>query len=245
VVIVVGDGKVTVASDDTQALDRMESLLRAASSGNASSTRNRDFAVYQLQNAGADEVADTIRKIYDSKAAQRAFDDVIIVPEERLNSLIVYASRVDRERIENLLEIIDTAQQPDSGRAFRTKVIRVKFTDAQRLENILRGIYRSELAAGNTRRPMEIPAGIPATVAAVIRQMNAAASAPLLTIEVQRDTNSLVIKAPQALLEEISDVVTQLDESASTGRSRGITLLPLTKTNSGRVMRVLGNVLNR
>ncbi|MFN9973276.1 MAG: secretin N-terminal domain-containing protein, partial [Phycisphaerae bacterium] len=93
--------------------------------------------------------------------------------------------------------------------------------------------------------PMEIPAGIPASVAAVIRQMNATASSPLLTIEVQRDTNSLIIKAPQELLTEVSEVVSQLDSTAETSRARGLTLVPLSKTNSTRAMRILSNLLNR
>ncbi|MFN8705142.1 MAG: secretin N-terminal domain-containing protein, partial [Planctomyces sp.] len=245
VVIVVGDRSVTIASDDAEALDQLESLLRATSGTGERSRRGRDFAIYQLQNAGAEETAKTIREIYESRAARKSFDDVIIVPEERLNSVIVYAGRSDLDRIEGLLEVMDSEQKPDSGRAFRTNVIPLKFTDAQRVENIIRGIYRTELAAGSARRPMEIPAGIPASVAAVIRQMNATASSPLLTIEVQRDTNSLIIKAPQELLTEVSEVVSQLDSTAETSRARGLTLVPLSKTNSTRAMRILSNLLNR
>jgi hypothetical protein len=78
-----------------------------------------------------------------------------------------------------------------------------------------------------------------------LRQINAASSAPLLTIEVQEETNSLVVKAPQNLIDEISELVTQLDETSATNRARGVTLIPLKKTNSRRVMQVLNDVLDQ
>ena len=100
------------------------------------------------------------------------------------------------------------------------------------------------MTAGGTRRAIEIPAGIDSSVANVLRQINAASSAPLLTIEVQSETNSLVIKAPQNLIDELSELVTQLDESAATNRARGVTLVPLKQTNTRRVMRILNDVLD-
>ncbi len=242
VIVVPGIDRITISSDDQDALDQMEALLRAAFS-KPTQGRNRDFAVYQLQNAGADEVAKTLRSVYESRAGLLAFDSVVLVPEPRMNALIVYGSRTDRERIEHLLEILDTEKLPDTARAFRTEVIPVKYTNASQIEVVIRGVYRAEMTAGGSRQSIEIPTGIPASVASVIRQINAAASSPLLTVEVQRATNSLIIKAPQALLEEVRTLVQDMDETSATNRSRTVTLVPLKKTNASRVMRVLGNVL--
>ena len=168
----------------------------------------------------------------------------MIVPEPRMNALIVYGARTDRDRIEQLLEILDTEKLPDSGRIFRTQVIPVKHADAEQVETVLKGVYRTEMTAGGSRRSIEIPAGIDSSVANMLRQINAAASSPLLTIEVQVETNSLVVKAPQNLIEELSELVTQLDESSATNRARGVTLIPLKQTNSRRVMRSLDDVLD-
>ncbi len=248
VVIIPGTDRITIASDDIEALDQLESILRATSSsrmGGSVASRNRDFSVYQLRNAGADEVADTLDSIYESRAGMLAFGSVVIVPETRMNALIVYGGRTDRDRIEQLLEILDTEKLPDSGRIFRTEVITIKHADAEKVENVVRGVYRTELAAGGTRRAIEIPTGIDSSVANVLRQINAASSAPLLTIEVQEETNSLVVKAPQNLIVEISELVTQLDETSATNRARGVTLIPLKKTNSRRVMQVLNDVLDQ
>ena len=246
IVIIPGADHITIASDDVDALDQLESILRATTSRapGAIASRNRDFSVYQLRNAGAEEVAETLESIYESRAGMLAFGSVVIVPEARMNALIVYGGRSDRDRIEQLLEILDTEKLPDSGRIFKTQVIPVKHADAEKLESVIKGIYRTEMTAGGTRRAIEIPAGIDSSVANVLRQINAASSAPLLTIEVQSETNSLVIKAPQNLIDELSELVTQLDESAATNRARGVTLIPLKQTNTRRVMRILNDVLD-
>ena len=246
IVIIPGLGRITIASDDVDALDQLESILRAVSSSSVGTpgNRNRDFSVYQLRNAGAEEVAETLKSIYESRAGTLAFGSVVIVPEPRMNALIVYGARTDRDRIEQLLEILDTEKLPDSGRIFRTQVIPVKHADAEQVETVLKGVYRTEMTAGGSRRSIEIPAGIDSSVANMLRQINAAASSPLLTIEVQVETNSLVVKAPQNLIEELSELVTQLDESSATNRARGVTLIPLKQTNSRRVMRILDDVLD-
>ena len=246
VIMISGPGRITIASDDTAALDQLESILRATSSrpGGTAGNRNRDFSVYQLRNAGAEEVAESLKSIYESRAGVLAFGSVVIVPEPRMNALIVYGGRTDRDRIEQLLEILDTEKLPDSGRIFRTQVIPLEHADAKKVETVLKGVYRTEMTAGGSRRAIEIPAGIDSSVANMLRQINAAASAPLLTIEVQVETNSLVVKAPQNLIEELSELVTQLDETSATNRARGVTLIPLKQTNTRRVMRILDDVLD-
>jgi hypothetical protein len=64
-------------------------------------------------------------------------------------------------------------------------------------------------------------------------------------VEVQRETNSLVLKAPQNLIEEISELIRQLDSSSQSSRARSVRLLPLRRTNSRRVMEILGDVLQK
>ncbi|MCP4854513.1 MAG: hypothetical protein GY903_08470, partial [Fuerstiella sp.] len=243
VVIMPGDGRLTIASDDPEALDQMESLLRAIYSRPAGG-RNRDFSIYQLTNAGASDVTTTLQQVFDDTEGLVSFGHVVMVPDERLNSLIVYASRSDRSRIEQLLEVLDSDQFEDTRRAYVTIVIPVQYTDAGRIEDVLKGVYRPQLTAGGARSTISIPKGVPSQVATVLRQINAAAAAPLLTIEVQTDTNSLVVKAPQDLLDEVSELVTSLDEVSQTSRARGLTLLPLKKIKAGRVMEILGDVLN-
>ena len=243
VVLIPGDGRLTIASDDVDALDQMESLLRVFFSQPAG-LRNRDFSVYQIDNTGASDVATTLQQIFDSAEGLVSFGQVALVPDERLNALIVYASRTDRGRIEQLISILDSEKDEDTRRAYQTEVVTLEYAAAERIEDVLGGVYKAQLSAGGARSSVAIPKGVPSEVATVLRQINAAASAPLLTIEAQEETNSLVIKAPRDLLEEVTNLVSRLDESAKSTRASGIRLLQLKKTNARRVMKTLGEVLD-
>lgn len=242
VVIIPGPGRLTIASEDTEALDQMEALLRAMFS-RAGGTRNRDFSIYQLKNAGATEVSTTLKQIFNTSMGALSFGSVVLVPEERLNVLIVYAGRSDRDRIEQLIQVLDIENIPDTKRAFQTVVIPLIYANASRVSRLISGIYRAQMTAGGSRQNVTIPKGVPAELATILRQINAAASSPLLTVEVQEETNSLIVKAPQSLVDEIEELVASLDESAQKNRSKGVTLVPLKKTNSRRVMQILNEIL--
>ena len=101
------------------------------------------------------------------------------------------------------------------------------------------------MSAGGTRSQISIPKGVPAQVATVLRQINAASSAPLLTVQVESTTNSLIVLAPQNLLDEVTDLIKELDQAAATSRARGVSIIELRKTNSRRVMDVLDRVLKK
>ena len=110
---------------------------------------------------------------------------------------------------------------------------------------MLTGIYKAQMSAGGSRQSVAIPKGVPTAVATVLRQINAASSAPLLNIQVEATTNSLVVMAPQNLLEEVTELVERLDKAAATSRARGVSIIELRKTNSRRVMDVLNRVLDK
>ncbi|MBL8818147.1 MAG: hypothetical protein JNL58_19120 [Planctomyces sp.] len=243
VIMIPGNGQITIVSDDLDALDQLEAMLRATQSGTGA-TRSRDFSVFQLRNAGAEDVVQTLKSVFESRAGLLAFGSVVLVPETRINAVIVYGGRTDRDRVEQLLEILDAENLPDSGRIFRTQVIPIRHADAEDIEDVIQGVYRTEMSAGGSRRAIEIPPGVDSNVASVLRQINAAASSPLLTIEVQRETNSLIAKAPQNLIDELAELIEQLDTASEASRARSVSIIPLRKTNSRRVMRILDNVLD-
>ena len=65
----------------------------------------------------------------------------------------------------------------------------------------------------------------------MLQQMNAAAAGPLLTLQVDRVTNSIVILAPQALGDEVAELVKQLDQKAEVEDTRRIGIVPLKSAN--------------
>jgi type II secretory pathway component GspD/PulD (secretin) len=135
---------------------------------------------------------------------------VTVVPDERLNAIVVYANRTDRTTIEGLLKVLDSAEVPEALGAERLTLIPIKNTDAQRIASILRDLYKNQ-ADG---------------------------------ISVEDKTNSLVVTAPPALVEELRQVADRLDEAAGSESSRSVRVVPLEKTSSQRMQRALNILLH-
>jgi type II secretory pathway component GspD/PulD (secretin) len=240
IVIIPGEDRVTIASEDTEALDQLESLLRSMLS-RRESARGRDFTVYALQNASAVTVADTVNEFFKRNSPVTSAN-VLVVPDSRLNALIVYAGRTDREKIEDLIQTLDSENIPDSLAAYQTRIVPVKHADAAKMSRTIQGIYKAQMTAGGARQNVAIPEGVPTSIASVLRQINAAASSPLLTVEVDSATNSLVLMAPANLLDEVSNLVTELDEAAAQSDARELRIIPLRKVRSTRVMELLQKI---
>ena len=150
--------------------------------------------------------------------------------DERLNALIVFASRADREEIETLLETLDSEQLPDILATRQPKVIPLQHAQATTVELQVRQLYATQLRAGGGRAPIEIPPGVNAEVATTIQQFNALSKGPLMTIDADVDTNSLLVVAPAQLMREVADFVSELDRAAAHPR-RGVRIVPLQKVN--------------
>lgn len=245
VVIAPGDGSITISSDDLEALDQLESLLRSMSrhtSRGSTLSRGRDYIVFSLKHSSASVVADSLNDLFrrqNGGGRRRGNSRVQIVPDERLNAIIVYANQADREVIEDLLQVLDTDDVPVSVSATQPVVIQVENTDATRIDTILRNVYRAQLSQGGGRRPLPVPTGVSEDTIAAIEQYNASVSAPLLSISVDELTNALVVTGPAQLVGEVRELVNQLDTSAADGTTRELTILPLKKVNSERVQEAL------
>jgi len=238
IVVIVGTDSVTITSDDPEALNQFENLLRSLS-GRAGMV-GRNLMIVPLQNVTATMVSMTLNRLFrDSRYGSVATGPVTVVPDERLNAVIVHANRADRSMIRNLIAVLDTAEIPDSQAIKRAMIIPVKNTDARRIEAVIRNIYRTQLMSRGLTQPVRIPSGIPSRLASALQQLNAAAAGPLLTIDVEDQSNSLVVMGPTPLLEEIKQLVDELDRVAKEERDRQIRVIPLKKTNSLRVQQAL------
>ena len=159
VLIVPGEGSVTIASRDTEALDQIESLLGVLARGQSGAGRN--FVVFSLKNTAATDVAETIERLFRSIGTdwRGGMGKVVAVPDERLNSILVYAARADQSVVENLVRILDSAEIPDSLAIIRPKMIPIKNTRARDIEEILRDIYRTQMDHGGRAAASRAPAG--------------------------------------------------------------------------------------
>lgn len=240
VVIVPEDGRITIASPDHEALDQLESLLRAMARSDTATNTPLNFAVYMLQNTGAGDMQQLLARLFDELPVTRSgVGQVVIVADERLNALIVHGSRKDREIVEQLLQILDTSESPGPLSVSQPDLLSLKNTEARRVLAILENVYKAQLTSGGGRKPVQIPKGVSSEVASVLQQLNAAAAGPLLTLDVDETTNSIVLRAPPELREEIKAFVAQLDEQASERPNRGIRVIRLENSKSDRMREVL------
>jgi len=245
VVIVPGNNRLTIASDDIDALDQLEALLRSLSRSRRGN-RGPDVAVYGLENSAADAVADTLNQLFgrNSPANNLVTGAIVVVPDRRLNALVVYANGKDRPQIERLIQSLDSNNIPATLATSQTRVMHLQSARATRVHNVLIGMYKAQIRSGGARNSISIPEGVSSEVADVLRQINAAASAPLLSIEVDEPTNALIIRAPRDLLEQVANLAGELDDAAGGEQARTISVIRLKKTRSKHVLDVLNNILD-
>jgi hypothetical protein len=240
VIVIPGDGKLTIASRDPEAIEQLEALLRVflrrdtmGSSGN--------FTVYSLRNAGAVQVAnllsDLVRRLPEQ--SRGSLGRVSVVADERLNALIVFGGRADQKVIENLLRILDSSYLPETMNTLRPKIIPVQHAEASRILDVLQAIYRTQLTAGGVRNRLDVPQGLPPQLATLLRTISAASSGPILTLEIDEITNSIIVFAPPQLGQEVAELIQQLDENAKENASRRINIIALERMNSSRLQEAL------
>ncbi len=163
------------------------------------------------------------------------FGNVAVVADDRLNALIIHGDRKERELIKELLRVLDTKELANPIVVHQPELIRLENTQADRVLGILENVYRSQLQSGGGRRKVEIPEGVSPEVASVLQQINAAAGAPVLTLDVDNTTNSIVMRAPPELRQEIKTFVSSLDSGAGKNRSRNVRVIRLQRGKSDQM----------
>ena len=81
---------------------------------------------------------------------------------------------------------------------------------------------RDRLTSGGGRTPISIPKGVSSSVASLLQQINAASSGPVLTLDIDESSNSLIVRAPPELRLEIREFLNTIDTQASTNSNRHV-----------------------
>ena len=208
-------------------------------------TGQSNFTVFILRNTGALEIEVLLKRLFDELPYQfGGISDAVVVSDERLNALIVHGSVRTREMVAELLEVLDTDDLPDFLNIYQPEMITLQNTQATRVLDILNNVYRSQLTTrGSSRSPLRVPRGVGSSVASMLQQMNAAASGPLLTLEVDESSNSLIVRAPPELRDEIRQFAQQIDLQAATRSNRHVRVIQLKRSKSDRMQTVLEHFL--
>jgi len=177
-------------------------------------------------------VAEKLEDLFRSSpfGFRRRIGSVVIVPDERMNSILVQGSRIDRETVEGLLTVLDSDEVPDALAGQKPKLIPIKNVDAAQIAEVVQSVFKSQLSPPTSRSRGG------RTTTSVL---------PSPQVAVDEGTNSLVVMATSPLLDEIIDLAEKLDEEADKNPSRRVKIIPLEKINASRLQRALEQIFNK
>jgi type II secretory pathway component GspD/PulD (secretin) len=196
-VVVKADGSLTVVSEDTAALDRLEMLLNRISTGIVA--EGRDYTIYSVSNISANAVYQRLLlplkdKLNPTQArftgTARSPIPLTIQPDITANTIIVWGSKADRMEVGKLIALFDVSELPGERIVTKPKTVPIENTEANRVWNEVMKVYRVKL--GMT----QLPGGITPQII------------------VNNTTNSLEIFAPEPLSTELAEYIKEVDNKA-------------------------------
>ncbi|HBT75509.1 MAG TPA: hypothetical protein DEB39_00975 [Planctomycetaceae bacterium] len=211
------DGSLTIASYDTQALDRLEELLERLHSRVV--FEGRDYTIYSVRNVSANDVARKLTLVLRERLMgtarlpqtrsqygtgyQATRHPLEIVPEIESNTIYVKGSRAERSEVEELIDMFDVSELP--GERIVKKPVRViiKNTQAFRIAQQMLNVYQQKLWMTS------LPGGLK----------------PRITID--NLTNAVDIIAPEPLVTELKEYAEELDRRIVEEPARKVHVIPL------------------
>jgi type II secretory pathway component GspD/PulD (secretin) len=270
VVVAPGPGGTLIASDDLEALDELENLLSTVAGHNAAS--GREYAVFYLKYSKAATIAEVLNAIFGGGGggkdrgiigdlASNALGDVggglmgdlllgggggggsfasgsiDIVPDARLNALIVHAKPADMATVEQLYRILDQQTGPENVEAeARPRAIPVYNTTASDMAQIVQQVYQDRMAStGGVMSPQDM-------MKMIRGGNNAEQQVPKMSVAVDSRNNMLIVRAPDALFEEVKAFVEEQDQ-AGDDSPQTTKVVSLRHTNSSAVQKALTSIL--
>ncbi len=175
-----------IISDHASNITRIEQIIeRLDKSG------SEELEVIQLKEAWVGNVVTMLQSLDPDKVAQGkgsgsgGAGSIRVVADERSNRLIIKGEKTARERIRTLIQQLDKPSYFSGS----TKVIRLKYADAKKLAELLKGVM-SEADSGN-------------------KDANKAKGKA--SIHADEELNALVVRAEPSVLKEIDEIIHELD----------------------------------
>jgi hypothetical protein len=176
-----------------------------------------------------------------------------IVPESRLNMLVVQANPADMKLIEQLLEIVDQRASPELVQTVPApRMIPVYYTSADQVAEVVRQVFASHLASGPGQQRQPSPEDF-------IRALRGGGGGRggrggdrdggveeqrQLTVGVDTRGNQLVVGAPDDLFYQIEALVRDLDQEDSDSHEM-TRVVTLDRVNPEMVRRALSSIVGQ
>jgi general secretion pathway protein D len=161
---------------------------------------NEEMVIIPLHHASADNVAKAVSQLFVAGPSQRGVrpDIVKIIPFERTNTLIVFASKSSVERVRNVVAKLDADVPRQEG---NLRVIYLQHANAEELVKVLMDLPDEQTGARNTSAPS----------GKLIGGQSAPAISKEIKIVADKETNSLIITGPREEYEIVEEVIKKLD----------------------------------
>ncbi len=237
------DGRLIIASEDTEALSRLEELISRLA------PPRKDYHVFKLQYAEAywvkwnledffeeEDESDSSRGRYDyyfgyprssgssdttPRLSRRR--PLRFISDDDTNTILVQGASADQLRtIEDLIELYDQPPATDSESARRTEVFQVHYSKADVVAEAVKDVYRDLLSdrdkslAGRPDQQQRNESRYSYTY--VLGDEGDERRMPrwkgYLSIGVDTLSNALIVSAPEFLFRDIEGLITGLDEAA-------------------------------
>lgn len=290
IVVQVGPTGIVLMSNDLDALDEYEELIRSLMTQGGGAPLP---TIFYLKYAKADYAADLLNQVLGgagastttssggsdlvSGVASSLLGDTLgglvpgliggdtttigsgthsIVPDVRLNALIVQASAEDMELIEIMLERIDQeSSETDIETEGVPRMILVHNVAAQDIANEIQALYAEQLSGGGAQGGgRQQQQGIEDLVRAFAGRGGGNTGArggrggqeqqlPRMRMTVDTRSNAILVAAPDPLFRQVEALVRQLDETAVQQPGEVMQVVTLRRSNPQVVQQALSKIL--
>lgn len=203
-------------ADATETATMLEQLIPSASVSSSLSTA--DQGMLGSLTSGITSMGSSLMELSGLENAMITTNTLRIVPDIRSNSLFVAGPPQSVDMVEELLDVLDEDELPDSLRDRRPGTIPVEYADVDDVADIVREVYRDYMV--DTRQQQ---GGRGANPLQMLMQQGGnqrsgrgrqQSDDARLTLSVDNRTSQLIVSANDALFREIQALVTRLDEDA-------------------------------
>ncbi|MFH1266249.1 MAG: secretin N-terminal domain-containing protein, partial [Planctomycetota bacterium] len=174
---------------------------------------------------------------------------VQIIPDSRLNALVVRANPTDTDTIRQLLEVLDQPESPEEILAQpKARSIRLYNMQADEVAEIVKQVYQERMGSGSGGGGGRQPSPQEFIEAAMRARGgrgggrsggSTAEELPKMSLGVDARTNSLIVYAPESLFQEVKEFVEGLDEAAMGSSNQAVEIVSLKRSNAEAVQKAL------
>lgn len=173
-------------------------------------SEGEDFAIISLRHASSESVSKAISQLFSTTGPKGGRPEAVkIIPFERTNTIIVFASRKSVQRVRDLVAKLDADVPKKDG---NLRVIYLQHANAEEMVKVLMNLPNEKAGGKNAEggtagsAPGSTPGSTPAS---------APGGAPAISKEVKivadTETNALILTGPLEEYEVVENVIKKLD----------------------------------